>query len=287
LSDRVGKGLRSSPRDALIADVTPADRRGAAYGLHRALDHAGAVIGPLVAAVLLGWAGQTERAVFLWAGVPAALAMVLLVVGTREPAQKVAVTSQRAKFQWSALPPEFRRLLIAFGLFALGNSTDAFLLLKLQECGVPAAWTALLWAAFHVVKVIATSLGGRMSDRSGRASMVLGGWAVYAAVYLALAFVTTPGPAIALFLTYGVYFGLTEPVEKAWVADLAPASQRGAAFGAWQAVVAVGALPASLLFGATWSVLGSRTAFLFGATCAALAALVLAREVRRRASSAA
>ncbi len=282
LSDRVGKGLRSSPRDALIADVTPPERRGAAYGLHRAMDHAGSVVGPLVAAALMHWAHLSESAVFLWAAVPGLAAMALLVPGTSEPARPLAkVAKSYPPLRWSSLPPRLRGLLMALALFALGNSTDAFLLLKLRQCGVPMAWTAALWALFHVVKMVATWTGGQLSDRLGRSRMVLTGWVVYALVYLGLAFVDSPAPAIALFLSYGLYFGLTEPVMSAWVADLVPAERRGAAFGAWHAVTALSALPASLLFGAAWTQLGSKTAFCFGATCAALAALLLAGVTRK------
>jgi len=285
LSDRVGKGLRSPPRDALIADITPPEKRGAAYGLHRAMDHAGSVVGPLLAAALMQWGDLNESKVFLWAAVPGLIAMVLLVLGTSEPDKPgkaaVQVTTTFPPLRWSTLPPRLRGLLIALALFALGNSTDAFLLLKLHESGVPVAWTVALWSLFHVVKMLATWTGGHLSDRLGRSRMVLSGWIVYAAVYLGLACVDTPGPTIALFLSYGLYFGLTEPVMKAWVADLVPAERRGAAFGAWHAVTALSALPASLLFGAVWSQLGSAAAFYFGATCAALAALLLASVTRR------
>lgn len=275
MGDRVGKGLRSSPRDALIADVTPPERRGAAYGLHRSMDHAGAVVGPLTAAGLMA-AGLGERSVFLWAALPGVAAMALLGFGTREPTQPTVLPGRTVpRLAWSSLPAHLRRLLLALGLFALGNSTDAFLLLKLRECGVPMAWTAVLWSLFHVVKMAATWTGGHLSDRLGRQRMVLAGWAVYALVYLGLAFTTHAGPAVALFLAYGLYFGLTEPVQSAWVADLVPPQQRGAAFGAWQAVTALGALPASLVFGAIWSGLGAQVAFFFGAGCAGLAGIVL------------
>lgn len=275
VTDRIGKGLRGAPRDALIADVTPAHQRGAAYGLHRAMDHLGAVIGPLVAALLLRQGGLDVRDVFLLAGVPAALVMVLLVVGVREPAVPPPRSAQRPKLAWRTLPPGLRRMVVAIGLFTLGNSTDAFLLLALTDAGLPLAWVAAAWSAHHVVKVVSTALFGRLSDRLGRKGLVLAGWALYAAVYLGLAVVDSLQATVALFLAYGVYFGLTEPVEKAWVADLAPPEQRGVAFGVWQAVVALGALPASLAFGLVWNRWGEAAAFTLGATLAALGAVVL------------
>jgi MFS family permease len=275
-TDRVGKGLRSSPRDALIADVTPAAIRGQAYGLHRAMDHAGAVVGPLVAAGLLGLAGIGLRQVFLLAAVPAVVVVLIIVFGVKEQAR---VQEARATVSpltgWHHLSRGYKRLLLALLVFNLGNSTDAFLLLRLADGGVEAKLLAVLWSLHHVVKMIATYVGGRLSDRTGRRGMVLAGWLVYAAVYLALAFVQSRTGLVAVFLAYGLYFGLTEPVEKAWVADLVPARLRGTAFGWYHGSVGLAALPASLLFGFLWHQFGVTAAFVTGATLAAVAALLL------------
>lgn len=275
-TDRVGKGLRNSPRDALIADVTPPQRRGEAFGFQRALDHAGAVTGPLIAAALLSAAGLAMRTVFLLAFVPAVLVMIVLVAGVREvPSDGRPVEDgDRARGRESLGRP-FHVFLVALVLFALGNSTDAFILLRLTDAGVPAAAVAVLWSVFHVVKMITTYAGGRLSDRWGRRAMVTAGWAFYAAVYLAFGMVDSRPLLIATFLAYGVYFGLTEPVERAWVVDLAPRDRRATAFGLYHAAIGVAALPASLLFGLLWQHLGARTAFFTGAGLACAATLVL------------
>ena len=277
LADRVGKGLRTSPRDALIADVTEADARGEAYGFHRAMDHAGAVLGPLAAALLLKAAGLTLREVFLLAVVPAAAVLVVVLFGIKEPAARHADASQPPKSlaPWGALGTDYRRLLLALLVFTLGNSTDAFLLLRLSDAGVSAAGIAALWSAHHVVKMIANYLGGRLSDRIGPRAMVLAGWLFYAAIYLAFGLVQSVPWLIAVFLAYGIYYGLTEPAERAWVAGLVPANLRGTAFGWYHCTVGIAALPASILFGLIWREWGIPAAFITGAVLAVLAALLL------------
>ena len=278
--DRVGKGLRTSPRDALIADVTPPDRRGAAYGLHRAMDHAGAVAGPLVAAGLLLIPSMTLRGVFLLAAIPAVLVMVVLVVAVREPAAEgppAASVRTSLLSDWSAMGSDFRRLLLAVLVFTLGNSTDAFLLLRLSEAGLAAGSIALLWSAHHMVKMAATFVGGRWSDRTGRRRLVLAGWLIYAAVYVAFAVASTQTGLIAVFLAYGLYFGLTEPVERSWVAELAPRNLRGSAFGLYHGTIGIAALPASLIFGAIYVTAGPAAAFLTGAGLAVIAVVLLGR----------
>ena len=277
VGDRIGKGIRTSPRDALIADVTPLGLRGRAYGLHRAFDHAGAVAGPLVAAALLQWGGLTIRQVFLLAAVPAALVILVLALGVREPAAASPAPAPTGGAPGSGLGLPYRRLLLAIVVFTLGNSTDAFLLLRLGEAGLAPALVAVVWSALHVVKSGTTYLGGRLSDRLGRRPMVIAGWLVYAAVYLAFAVVDEPAALVATFMVYGVHFGLTEPVEKAWVAELAPAAARGRAFGWYHGAIGFAALPASLLFGALWQAFGSATAFATGAALALVASALLLR----------
>ena len=282
-ADRVGKGLRSSPRDALIADATPTERRGEAFGLQRALDHAGAVAGPLVAAALLAWAGLSLRTVFLLAAIPAAVVVVVLLAAVHEaPRQTTSASIAADAPAMRELGRPFFLVLAAVLLFTLGNSTDAFLLLRLADTGVSASGVALVWSAFHVVKMLATYAGGRLSDRWGRRPMVTAGWMVYATVYLAFAVVDSSPAVIATFLAYGLYFGLTEPVEKAWVADLVPERLRGTAFGLYHGTVGLAALPASLLFGLLWQRFGAPTAFATGAGLAAAASgLLLLLRPRR------
>lgn len=281
--DRIGKGLRTSPRDALIADATAPEQQGEAFGLQRALDHAGAVAGPLVAAALLSWLGLSLRHVFLLAAVPAALAVVVIVIAVREAKSRDVDNARAAPtLSWRVLDRNFRLLLLACGVFALGNSTDAFILLRLAEAGVAPAGIALCWSAFHIVKMVAAYLGGRLSDSLGRRPMVLAGWFVYAAVYLGLALASSTTAVLVIFFSYGVYFGLTEPVEKAWVASIVAPELRGTAFGLYNGVIGLAALPASVLFGALWQGFGVSVAFATGAALAAVAAglLCLVREPR-------
>jgi len=279
-ADRLGKGLRTTPRDALIADVTPAPLRGRAYGLHRAMDHAGAVLGPLVAAGLLSLAGVNLRLVFLLAGVPGIAVLLVLVFGVHEPAAapvEAAAVQVGFRADWRRLGTGYRRLLQAVAVFTLGNSTDAFLLLRLTDLGLGPRLVAVLWSLHSLVRMAATYAGGRLSDRVGRRGMVGAGWAVYAAVYLAFGLVRSQIGIVVVFLAYGLYFGLTEPAEKAWVADLVPARLRGTAFGGYHGAVGLTALPASLLFGLLWQALGVEAAFLSGAGLAGVAFLLLLR----------
>ncbi len=272
--DRIGKGVRGAPRDALIADVVSPAERGRAFGVHRAMDHAGAVLGPLAAAALLGL-GLGLREVFVASLVPAIVVMAVILGFVREPRPASAAPPADVRSP-TAAGPGFTRLMVALVLFGLGASTDAFLLLALTTAGVPAAGVALLWALHHVVKMTATAIGGRLSDRRGRKPLLLAGWALYAAVYVGFATAPSAGWVIAWFLVYGLSFGCTEPVEKALVADLASAGRRGGAFGVYHAVVAATALPASLLFGALWTAVSPAAAFATGAGLAAVAAIVLA-----------
>ncbi len=273
-TDRIGKGLRTSPRDALIADVTDPEIRGAAFGFHRAMDHAGAVLGPLVAAGLLLLPGVTLRHVFLLAAIPALAVVVVLV--TRVADTRGAPPVEQERIGLGGISPAFRRMLAAFVVFALGNSTDAFLLLRMSDAGLAAGWVAVLWSAFHLVKMGSTWVAGRASDRFGHKRFVLGGWVVYAAVYLAFGLAATLPALIGLFLVYGLYFGLTEPVERAWVASIAPVEHRGGAFGLYHGAVGLAALPASILFGVLYERFGPEVAFATGAGLALVAALVVA-----------
>jgi MFS family permease len=280
VSDRVGKGIRTSPRDALIADSVDPSIRGRAFGFHRAADNAGAVVGPLLAFGLLRWTRVDLRHVFLWTAVPGALAVIALLVGVREvpgksPRQAAPPKAGELGLLDLKIPlgRQFWAFLAVLFVFTLGNSTDAFLLLRAADLGVAPSLVPILWAMLHVVKSAASTPGGALSDRIGRKPLLIAGWLVYAAVYFALGRAWQPWHAWALFAVYGIYFGLTEGVEKALVADLVPADRRGAAFGWYNLALGLGALPASLIFGALWDRVGPAAAFGFGGAMALLAAV--------------
>ncbi len=282
-SDRVGKGLRTSPRDAMIGGATEATQRGRAYGFHRAMDHAGAVIGPLLAAGIFLALGSEEgdidamRIVFLLAAIPALMAFLAIVFFVREPRGEVRAVAH------SERRPLHRRLkafLAVVFLLNLSLSSDAFVLLRAQELGVTAAQIPLLWAFHHVVKVLAGTPGGTLSDRVGRRTALNLGYAVYIASYVLLAFASEAWHAWAIMAVYALYFGLTEGAEKALVNDLARGEQLGSAFGAYHLVVGMAAFPASALFGLLWEYGGPRPAFLAGASLA-LAGIVFLNIVLR------
>lgn len=282
-SDRVGKGLRASPRDAVIADSTPPEFRGMAYGFHRAMDHGGAIIGPLLATglllVLQGTLQENLKTLFLLSFIPGLLAVLLLFVGLKEKTTDGPRQAPSSGFNfraaWAGMSTGFRKYLAIIFVFTLGNSTDAFLLLRAQQLGVPISLLPMIWVALHVVKMGFSIPGGILSDRIGRKKVIVAGWVVYALVYAGFAFANSQWHAWALFAVYGIYFGLTEGVEKALVADFAPTHLRGSAFGLYHLIVGLGALPASLLFGLVWQKFGAAAAFGMGAGLAMLASVML------------
>ncbi|OQB42535.1 MAG: drug efflux system protein MdtG [Candidatus Hydrogenedentes bacterium ADurb.Bin179] len=275
-TDRIGKGLRTAPRDALIVDAVPITHRGTAFGFQRALDHAGAVTGPVLAAILLMVGGVSVRHVFLLAFLPAIAVLFVLTFGVREvPKEPPKTGKQPILGHWRELGSSIHLYLLALLVFTLGNSTDAFILLHLNNAGMPLYGVSLVWAAHHVIKMISSWYGGALSDRMGRKRIVLTGWTLYSVVYLAFALSAELVPLIIIFLVYGIYYGLTEPVERAWIADMAPRQQVGAALGFYHAAIGLGALPASVLFGWVWNLFGAPIAFIMGATLAFTASLLL------------
>ena len=274
VSDRVGKGIRNSPRDALIADSVDPSIRGRAFGFHRAADHLGGVVGPLIAFALIGWFGLSLRSVFWLALVPGLLSVLAVIVGVREVAmRREASKAQTLELSRASLGARFWAVLAVIFIFTLGNSTDAFLLLRAKELGIPVALAPILWAVLHVVKSASSTPGGALSDRIGRKPTLIAGWALYALVYFAFALATETWQAWGLFALYGAYFGLTEGTERALVSDLVPASRRGVAFGWYYLAIGAAALPASVLFGVLWDKLGSDVAFTAGALLALVAAV--------------
>lgn len=276
-ADRVGKGIRTSPRDALIADLVPPEKRGRAFGLQRAMDNAGALVGPLLAALLLKFVFDDERSVFLLAAVPGLAAVAVLIFAVRESPRPrpIQVAEPASAPIRGALPRRFWIAIGIFVLFTLASSTDAFLLLKARDSGIPVWQLPLLWGFFNGVKAAGGVPGGALADRLGRVWTILLGWAVYAAAYVGFAIAGTPIQIWLLFAFYAIFYALTEGAERALVADLVSAGARGRAFGAFHASVGLAALPASILFGIWWKAFGPRVAFLLGASLAAVAAVAL------------
>ncbi|MEN9578416.1 MAG: hypothetical protein RJA70_1425 [Pseudomonadota bacterium] len=271
LTDRVGKGLRSAPRDVLIAASVSKEESGRAFGFHRAMDHAGAVVGPLIATALLGL-GVPLRSVFWIALIPGVLS-VIAVATVKEP--RAAVRDEKASAASHRLPGSLRNYLAILLLFSLGNSSDAFLLLRAKDLGVPLVSLPLLWTVFHVAKLVSSYLGGGWSDRIARPKLIVSGWMVYAATYLAFGVATDAWHAWALFIVYGIYYGLTEPAEKALVRDLAPDAVRGRAYGFYSFIVGISAVPAGVLTGWLWQTWSPFVALAVGASIAAAASVAL------------
>jgi len=300
VTDRIGKGLRTSPRDALLADSAPADARGLAYGFHAAADNAGAVLGPLLAFLILKLHGvgildttkrlsahdeQAIRNVFWLSAIPAAIAMLVLIFVVRDVPRREDQHDSQTSLGTERLSGKFWAYLVVVLLFTLGNSTDAFLLLRANQLGVPVALAPILWAVLNFVKSATGTYGGQLSDRVGRKPLIVGGWILYAAVYYAFARAGAPWQAWALFAVYGIFYGMTEGTEKALVADIVPRARRGAAFGWYNLAIGLGALPASLLFGWIWDNYGAPSAFVFGASLALFAAILMSIVAPSRSAS--
>lgn len=353
-TDRVGKGIRSAPRDAMIADSAAPAERGLAFGFHRAMDHLGAVVGPLLGYALVAVIASDDdaimpdeyRLIFLAASVPALAAVLVAALAIRETGLGKSPDTRRERenspsenegenenagresanvkpgntdgrresadgeresasvklesasvklespdaprvampkpprFSLHGFDGNFKRFLVILAIFTLSNSSDAFLLLRARDLGIAASNLPLLWAALHGIKVLSSLVGGDLSDRLGRKTLIVTGWLFYAAVYLGFAYVSTVAGVLTLFLIYGVYFGLVEGAEKALVADLVPADKRGTAYGLYNLAFSITVWPASLLMGALWSWRGASVAFIASACIGTLAALLLAFTIR-------
>jgi MFS family permease len=293
--DRVGKGVRGAPRDAMLAAIATETTRGKVFGFHRAMDHLGAVLGPTLATLFLYFYPDRYRTLFALTIIPGAIAVTLILLIREEPQPvpsastepNVASTSRRTpllevrlKRDATRLGKPFLAFMVVLTIFTLGNSTDAFLLLKLTDAAGTAKYVPLMWAALHVVKAATSIVGGSWSDRVGRRSVIGLGWFVYAIVYGGFAASNSIATLLPWFLVYGFYFGFAEGTEKALVADLAPADSRGLAFGIYYSVQGVGALAASVLFGVLWNAYGAAAAFGLGAALALVATVLMFIIVR-------
>jgi MFS family permease len=275
VTDRVGKGIRGSPRDVLIAEAA-GDRAGRAFGFHQAMDNVGAVVGPLLATSLLA-IGISLRGVFWLAVIPGILATAMVLAIRERPGESPPRTEERSA---AGLDRPLVTYLGILAIFSLGDSSDAFLLLRARSLGLTTESIPVLWATLNLSKVVWAYLGGTWADRIPRARLIAGGWMVYALVYIGLAFASSSWQVWVLFVVYGVFYGLTEPVEKALVKDLAPPGARGRAYGAYNFVVGITALPAGLVAGFLWRTAGPAVALGTGGAFAAVAcALLLAWEL--------
>ncbi|MDN5874419.1 MAG: MFS transporter, partial [Sinobacteraceae bacterium] len=268
-----------APRDALLSLGVRPEQRGLAFGLHRSMDNAGAVVGPLIAAGLLSW-GLSLRSIFLWSIIPA-IAVFGLTLRLKEPTAKVQISRQPQRWTFAGLPPSFRRYLIALGLFTLGNSSNMFLLLRAESMDVGAEHIVLMWVLFSAVAMLLSTPLSALSDRFNRFHVLGIAWAAYAATYLVIGLL--PHAAWALWLAFAAYGAVTaalEGTEKALVADLVGGTRSGTAFGWYNMVAGIMLLPASLIFGWLWQAFSEQLAFGFGALCAAAASILLLLWVR-------
>lgn len=287
VGDRVGKGVRTSPRDALIAHATDPSIRGRAYGFHRAMDHTGAAIGTLLGAGLLWLLGATSaeaatadqmRTVFLWAAVPGVFAMIALAL-TREPPRPAPIPAMPKE---TTVPAALKRALLPVALFAFANATDAFIIVKAARLGASPILAPLLWLALHVIKASTATAGGRLADRYGKRNALALGWSVYAVTWSSVGFAESIPVLFILSAIYGTSHGLVEGAEKALIAELASGNGTGKAFGSYNMLIGLAALAASVTFGVVWDHFGSAIAFAGSGTVALIAAGTLLAVVPRR-----
>ncbi len=273
--DRFGKGIRTSARDALIADSSAPDQRGYAFGFHRAMDHLGAALGPVLAFLFLWWMPDGVRTLMLLAIIPGIIVTLLVFLGLKEEPRTEAA-KEPFRFQIKELGSRFWYYLLAIGVFSLGSSSDMFLLVRLKELGVAdEKYLLMLWCVFHLLKSYGNIFIGRLTDRVPPQWLLKLGWVVYALIYAGMAWVDTAWAGVTLFLLYALYYALSEPPEKALVVKLVPDHLRGQAFGWFHFVTGIMLLPASVMFGWIYESFGAWYAFLLGAALALLATILL------------
>ncbi|KIO49646.1 MFS transporter [Nitrosospira sp. NpAV] len=277
--DRVGKGLRSAPRDALVADATPPAMRGYAFGFHRALDNAGAVAGSLVAAAALAWAGMSLTEVILWSAVPGFVAVLLLGAGVKEQKQEKAAAVHAPAvlppLRWAVLSVPMRRYLLVLMLFTFARASETFILLLGHQLGVGVVELLLLWSALNLAKAATSTWGGQLADSWGRGALMLIGWTTFSISFLLLGTITDSIGLWTVSIFYGLCAGMSEGAERAIISDYAEPRERGTAFGWYHLMVGIAAIPAGLLFGSLWQFQSAEIAFFFAGGLAAFAALLL------------
>ena len=279
--DRIGKGIRTAPRDALIADVTAPEHRGRAFGFNKAMDKAGAVAGLVLAAGILYFGGtgqvtltrENYQALVLLSVVPGIAAVFVLARWVRDRSASPSAQASSVRLAWRGLDGRFRAYLVLLVIFTLGNSSDAFLMLRAQTLGFQPVEIFLLLAAFNLVITLTSTPAGALSDRLGRRDLIVAGWAIYAVIYLGFALASSPWHVWALYLGYGLYYGAFQGAASALVADLVPSDLRGTAYGLFNGAIGVAAFPASLLAGLLWDWYGPPAPFLAGGILALVATL--------------
>jgi len=283
-AERIGKGIRTAPRDALIANSVPSSQRGRAFGIHRAGDTLGAFLGLGIALLIVAatqsgttLTRETFQLATLISFIPAALAVLILLFGVRETLSTTAPTQARLPLSFRRLSPKLRAYLFIVLVFTLGNSADAFLILRAQERGLSVLGVLAMLMSFNLVYTLVSVPAGALSDRLGRRRLIIAGWAIYALIYLGFAAATDVWQIWLLYAAYGIYYGIFEGVTKALVGDLTDPAERGTAYGAYNTAIGLAALPASLIAGVLWQGIGgwmgfgASAPFLFGALMALLA----------------
>ena len=272
-ADRFGKGIRTAPRDALLAETTTSETRGRAFGFERAMDSAGAVLGPLVGLALVGWAGLEARKIFLISAIPALLA-TLLILAVRERKSDIVAGPQDIRMSLAGTTREYRGLLIVSAVFGLANSANAFLILRAEQLGLATGSTILAYALYNAVASMASMPAGAASDRFGRRNLLIIGYAVYAISYLGFALARASWVVWPLFALYGLFPAMTDGVSKALAVDTGGKAGRATAIGIYFTVVGITEIAASYIGGLLWDKVDSRATFYFGAALAALATVL-------------
>jgi MFS family permease len=276
-ADRFGKGVRSAPRDALIAESTKPEYFGRSYGFHKTLDNLGAVLGPALAFLVLSLSNQNYRLVFGLAVIPALVAVLLIIFGVKDI---IAESTRAFRFSFRELNPKFKLVLLILIIFTLGNSSDAFLILRARDIGIAGRFIPLLWLVFNISNFLSSYPAGVISDRIGRQKSIFIGFMIFCLTYAGLAFSPHPLTVWLLFIFYGLYYGFSAGNLKAFVADLNPPEIRGTAFGIYYTAVGVTLLPANLLMGFLWQKFGFRNALFVGASLSLISGIMLITMVR-------
>jgi MFS family permease len=271
--ERFGKGIRTAPRDSLIAGSVTNGETGRSFGLQKAMDNSGAILGPLAAFVLLIFFPENYRIIFLLAGIPAVLSILVIIFGIKEA--KKGQESLFKKFRFKDFPVKFYLFLVIVFVFTLGNSTDALLMVKANEVGVKVAFIPLVYMITSIVAVLLAIPVGSLSDRVGKEKILIAGYLIYAIVYYGFGVATKVGAIVALFAMYGFYSAATDGIQKAFISDITDKNKQGTGLGIYNALLGITLLPASLIAGVLYDKVNSRVPFYFGAATALLSAILM------------